>query len=204
MPQAERQSDDAKNRILIVSWYFPPWNQSGSNRPYSWARYFAEQGHPTTVLTSRKDPRLHPDLSTPVESHPNLTIHETPLRLKKTPIAKGASWAAGSFRRVSRLARQNDVVISTFMPWYVHVLGHVAKRANPKILWCADYRDLWHDYDFFMEGRRLKKVIASRFERYVVRSANLTTTVSPPLAANLSRTHPHIPSHTIYNGFPAA
>jgi glycosyltransferase involved in cell wall biosynthesis len=189
-------------RILIITWHFPPWNETAGNRPYSWARYFAAQGHPTTVLTSRKDPRLHPDLSTPVEPHPNLTVVETPLRLTRTPVAKGASWAAGSVWRARQLARRHDIIISTFMPWYVHVLGWFAKRANPAAGWCADYRDLWHGYDFFMEGRPWKQRFAERFEKFIVGPADLTTTVSPPLAASLARTHPHIPSHTIYNGFP--
>lgn len=191
-------------RILIISWYFPPWNESASNRPHSWARYFARHGHPTTVLTCRKDPRLHPDLSTPLEPEPNLTVIETPLRLLDTPVAKGASWAAGSVPEVMRQARRHDVIISTFMPWYVHVLGMIAKRANPRALWCADYRDLWHEFDFFMQGRTMKRALAARFEKFVVGPADLTTTVSPPLAESLSRTHPHIPSHTIYNGFPEA
>jgi glycosyltransferase involved in cell wall biosynthesis len=192
-------------RILIISWWFPPCNEVASGRPYSWARYFAERGHSVTVLTCQKDPRLHPDLSLPWEPHPNLRIVETPLRLLNTPVAKGASWAFGSFSTVRRLARENDVIISTFMPWYVHLLGHWAKRAHPRAFWCADYRDLWSSYDYFMNHHApLRRWFHRRFEQAVVRPADLTVTVSPPLAESLSRTHPHIPSATIYNGFPEA
>jgi glycosyltransferase involved in cell wall biosynthesis len=191
-------------KILIISWYFPPWNETASNRPYSWARHYARQGHQVTVLTSVKDPELHPDLSTPLEAHPNLTVVETPLRFKRTPVAKGASWAAGSLWAVRRLARSHEVVISTFMPWYVHVLGRAAKAANPRCVWCADYRDLWHDYDFFTAARPWRRAGLRLFERAVVHAADLLTTVSPPLAERLARTHPHIPSATVYNGFPAA
>jgi glycosyltransferase involved in cell wall biosynthesis len=191
-------------KILIISWYYPPWNETASNRPYSWARHFARQGHTVTVLTSVKDPELHPDLSTPLEPHPNLTVLETPLRLKRTRIAKGASWAAGSIRQVRRLARGHDFVISTFMPWYVHVLGRVAKAANPRCTWCADYRDLWHDYDFFTAASPLRRTGLRLFERAVVHAADLLTTVSPPLADRLKRTHPHLPTATVYNGFPAS
>jgi glycosyltransferase involved in cell wall biosynthesis len=190
--------------ILIISWYFPPWNETASNRPYSWARHFAQLGHRVTVLTSIKDRDLHPDLSTPLESHPNLTVVETPLRLKRTPIAKGASWAVGSFAQVRKLARGHDAIISTFMPWYVHVIGRVAKAANPKAFWCADYRDLWHDYDFFNAAHPMRRAGLRMFEKRVVRTADLVTTVSPPLADRLARTHPHIPTATVYNGFPAA
>jgi glycosyltransferase involved in cell wall biosynthesis len=191
-------------RVLIISWWFPPCNVVASGRPYSWARYFAEQGHTVTVLTCRKHPRLHPDLSLPWEPHPRLRVVETPLRLLRTPVAKGASWAFGSYGAVRRLAREHDVLISTFMPWYVHVLGHWAKRAHPRALWCADYRDLWSGYDYFMNHAPLRRGFHRWFERAVVRPADLTVTVSPPLAESLARTHPHIPSATIYNGFPAA
>jgi glycosyltransferase involved in cell wall biosynthesis len=96
------------------------------------------------------------------------------------------------------------VVISTFMPWYVHVLGRAAKAANPRCTWCADYRDLWHDYDFFTAARPWRRAGLRLFERAVVHAADLLTTVSPPLAERLARTHPHIPSATVYNGFPEA
>lgn len=189
--------------VLIITWFYPPWNETASRRPFSWAKYLASQGHNVTVLTPRKDKRLHPNLNAPEEPRPHLNVVETPLRFLRTPIGKGASWAAGSAGTVARLARHQDVIISTYMPWFVHVLGRVAKFANPTALWLADYRDLWHEYDFFTEGRPAKKMLLRWFEKAVVRTANLTTTVSPPLANRLAATHPHIPCETIYNGFPA-
>ena len=41
-------------RILIVSVFFPPLNSIASLRPYSWAKYWAQQGHDVTVLTTKK------------------------------------------------------------------------------------------------------------------------------------------------------
>jgi glycosyltransferase involved in cell wall biosynthesis len=105
---------------------------------------------------------------------------------------------------VRKLARGHDVVISTFMPWFVHLLGRAAKGANPKCTWCADYRDLWHDYDFFTAANPWRRSCLRLFERAVVHQADLLTTVSPPLAARLARTHPHLPTATVYNGFPTS
>lgn len=50
-------------RVLIISTYFPPLNSIASLRPYSWAKYWAKEGHDVTVLTIEKsqDPSL--DLS---------------------------------------------------------------------------------------------------------------------------------------------
>lgn len=190
-------------RILIITWFYPPWNETASRRPYSWAAYFAAQGHKVNVVTPIKDARIHPNLNAPAEPCANINLVETPLRFTRIPIGKGASWAVGTIPKVIRLARESDLIISTFMPWYIHVLGRIAKQANPTANWLADYRDLWHEYDFFTNGRPIKRAFLRSFEKCVVSRANLITTVSPPLAAKLQATHPHVPCKTIYNGFPA-
>lgn len=48
-------------RILIVTTFFPPLNSIASLRPYSWAKYWTEEGHQVTVLTTQKeqDPAIH-------------------------------------------------------------------------------------------------------------------------------------------------
>lgn len=47
-------------RILIVSTFFPPLNSIASLRPYTWAKYWALEGHDVTVLTLEKelDPKV--------------------------------------------------------------------------------------------------------------------------------------------------
>lgn len=53
-------------RILIVSPFFPPLNSIGSLRPYSWAKFWSQEGHNVTVLTTKKT--LSPqDLQLPCE-----------------------------------------------------------------------------------------------------------------------------------------
>ena len=41
-------------RILIVAYAFPPMNAIGSHRPYSWARFWRDDGHEIHVLTTSK------------------------------------------------------------------------------------------------------------------------------------------------------
>jgi glycosyltransferase involved in cell wall biosynthesis len=41
-------------RILIVAYAFPPMNAIGSHRPYSWARFWRDEGHEIHVLTASK------------------------------------------------------------------------------------------------------------------------------------------------------
>jgi len=47
-----------KLKILIVSTFFPPQNSIASLRPYSWAKYWAREGHDVTVLTTTKSSQL--------------------------------------------------------------------------------------------------------------------------------------------------
>ncbi len=42
-------------RILIIATFFPPQNSIASLRPYSWAKYWAAEGHEVTVLTTKKN-----------------------------------------------------------------------------------------------------------------------------------------------------
>ena len=41
-------------KILIVSYFYPPFNTIASHRPYSFARSWAQQGHEVTVMTSQE------------------------------------------------------------------------------------------------------------------------------------------------------
>jgi glycosyltransferase involved in cell wall biosynthesis len=153
------------------------------------------------VLTPEKDPRIHGSLNMPIEPTRGLRVIETPLRLRRTPVGKKATWATGSIRRAASLARQNDVVISTHPHGCIHGLGRVARAANPALFWCADYRDLWHDNYFFTEGKPVRRFVLRCVEKLLMRPVELNVTVSEPLAARLRRTHPHVPCAVVYNGF---
>lgn len=63
--------------ILIITHFFPPLNAIASLRPLSFAKYFTEQGHRVTVITTEKtnyDGRL--DLEE--YAHPDLNIIQIP------------------------------------------------------------------------------------------------------------------------------
>jgi glycosyltransferase involved in cell wall biosynthesis len=188
-------------KILIISWFFPPMNHVASGRPYSWARHFAEQGHAVTVLTPEKDARVHGPLTMTLEPERNLEVLETPLRLRRTPRGKATSWTIGTVPRLAAIARGQDVVISTYPYANAHALGRVAKVAAPGILWCADYRDLWHDNYLWSEGKPFRRWLLRWIEKGLMHPAELNVTVSEPLAERLRKSHPKTPCAVIYNGF---
>ena len=199
--QSRGRWNRARVRILIITWFFPPWNEVAGGRPNSWARYFAARGHEVTVLTPQKDPRIHGSLNMPLEPAEHLRVIESPLRLRRTRLGKKATWAIGSIRLAASLGRENDIVISTHPHGCIHGLGRVARAANPSLFWCADYRDLWHDNYFFTEGKPVRRFVLRCVEKFLMRPTELNVTVSDPLADRLRRTHPHVPCVVIYNGF---
>ncbi len=95
-------------------------------------------------------------------------------------------WADSARPFAIRLAKDVDVVVSTYGPAAAHFIASELKQANPKIRWVADYRDMWsqsHLPDLPLWAKRLEqnrelKIVASRADR--------VTTVSQELADELS------------------
>lgn len=78
-----------------------------------------------------------------------------------------------------------DVVVSTYGPRASHFIGSAIKANDPSVFWVADYRDMWSiRHDSSLDGRR--KCKEQRLEVTTVKSADLITTVSEPLAVELS------------------
>lgn len=159
--------------ILIVAYYYPPLNASGSHRPYWWARHLAEQGHTISVLTSRKYAfDGSSDLNFP--GHPMIEVIEVDYAALRGRIASKLSrsrfwpWFKATYRKMARISRRiedgadprtgwraaavdhlrvaaggYDVVISTFNPKESHLIADQFKHENPKVTWIADYRDHW-------------------------------------------------------------
>lgn len=65
-----------KLRILIISTFFPPLNSIASLRPYSWAKFWSEEGHDVTVLTTKKIVNPTIDLNLPTDNFE--IIHASP------------------------------------------------------------------------------------------------------------------------------
>lgn len=157
-------------KVVIVTYNWPPRNAIGTHRPYSWARYWSEAGVEVTVLTAQKHQFDAPlDLNLP--ELPNVNVIQVPygrvagasnflvkhelarqiLRKIKAKIValsgcsidqRNAWWPAAN--EVSlKLAKQADVVVSTYGPATAHLIAKDMKCENPRLRWVADYRDLW-------------------------------------------------------------
>ncbi|MDP1725755.1 MAG: glycosyltransferase [Bacteroidota bacterium] len=94
-----------------------------------------------------------------------------------------------------------DIVISTFSPIACHLVAYKLIKSNPDIKWIADYRDLW-SLNHFRTGKFVFNWIEKQLERRILKKASHITTVSEPLAQQLSEfTYGAKPVSIIYNGY---
>lgn len=212
--------------VVILTYDWPPRNAVSVHRPYSWAKYLAERGVDVTVLTAAKrsfDEPLDLQLSTlPV------TVLEIPysggfgladwfLRLSafrklarrlKTFVTRKtnrlidprAPWRGAAQPHALRLAPIADFVISTCAPGFVHLLGMDMKKANPRLQWIADYRDLWSQSYTNEVTQSVRRSMREQERLSVGLYADRITAVSEDLSSKLSR-FLNKPVHTITNGF---
>ena len=93
---------------------------------------------------------------------------------------------------------QFDVIVSTFGPPASHIVASALKK-KLNVFWVADYRDLWHGYDFG-NAKYPFSIIEENMEKNSVSKANLITTISDEFRKNLTHRF-KIPTITISNGF---
>lgn len=94
-----------------------------------------------------------------------------------------------------------DSIISSYGPPSAHIIGHYAKKLFG-CCWLADYRDLWLENHVY-RGLWPFTILERFVEKRCVGKADLLTTVSNSHRDCLQQKFPHIPVHTITNGFDA-
>ncbi|MEG3436207.1 glycosyltransferase [Pannus brasiliensis CCIBt3594] len=201
-----------------------------SLRPYSWAKYWHRSGHEICILTTpknRDEVEKHPWTNVHIEEVPlpvlrakNLSgekdlstekkakrgnLRERLIALQKNlgagSLLYGSNlWIFNALGKAIELHRQQpfDVVVSTYSPPASPIVAGILKRKFD-IFWVADYRDLWHD-NAYTRAKFPFAWIEDRLENYYVGKADLITTVSEPLAAQLARRFRQ-PIRSIENGF---
>ena len=216
-------------RILIVSHFFPPLSSIGSQRPYGWARRWADLGHHVQVLTTEK---LAHDGSL------DMALDLDGIRVETVPYVRGLPRATGQTGPISRSARWERLKRHTrgvrrglgmfadlrLLAWrpllrraralhdhtrfdfvistYEPALSHLVASAlarDTALPWIADYRDLWH-VDVLGLTFPLAARASAAIERRTVSRATLISTVSQGLAVELGRHCPR-PVFVSYNGY---
>jgi glycosyltransferase involved in cell wall biosynthesis len=110
------------------------------------------------------------------------------------------TWSVPAIRQALRLYQTwpFEVVISTYGPPCSHIVGGILKRKLP-VFWVADYRDLWHGYDFLAPKWPFSR-LEQALEDFLLVKADLVTAVSDGFAQKLSQRF-HKVAHAAPNGF---
>ena len=217
------------NKILIITYDWPPRNSIATHRPYSWAKYFSKAGFHVTVLTAEKQFYDSPlDLNLPVLENVNVITVQNPLSTKYTLISNFKKksklfdlltklnstikyylginfdpriwWSNLILNNKIKLNTDFDIVISTYGPQSSHFIAAYLKSINQDIKWVADYRDLWSISHLSYLPLWKKKQLMKIEYNLVAENASLVTTVSEELSKDLN-TFLKTNSKVILNGF---
>ncbi len=220
-------------KILIISHYFPPLNSVASQRTYSWAKYWNLSGHDVHILTSKKNTQDHDleyDLSKfKINEVGNRVVDFLEQTKKTASQSKNTNIKSNSFKKLftkrgafstirmpdqydfltipsyqSAAKKEWDVVITSFGPYYSHIVGYFLKKNKKTKIWVADYRDLWTQH-FNYKGLFPFTILERFIENRVNSLADIITTVSNPLKEKIQQqtTQPN-KVYTIENGFDPA
>ncbi len=195
-------------RILIVSYYFPPYMNVGGFRAMSWARRFFDRGHDVTVICGDGQEAescsffyesLDRDLLT-LKIH-NPLLESVPISGNRAPEAgfldklkellkpwlpmvdSYVLWSRAAISAALEEARRKgsfDVVISTSFPLSAHEVARKVKKATGSV-WAADFRDFYGQFasNELADSPR-SRFLARRFRAYG-RETDAVLTVSKKL-----------------------
>lgn len=112
-----------------------------------------------------------------------------------------SSWYKNSIKELDILLRDNQIhgIISSHSPIVSHMIAKYIKRKKNGIKWIADYRDLWSNSPY-LNAFKIQRKLMFLYESSIIKRADYITTVSDPLARDLSGLH-HKSVNVIMNGF---
>ncbi len=108
-------------------------------------------------------------------------------------------WISPALRAVKEKGEW-DLVVSTAGPYAVHLVAHQLKKRGQAKRWIADYRDTWSD-NYIYPGIFPFNYIERKLEPYLMRRADLITTVSVPFAESLASRYGVRKVEPVENGF---
>ncbi len=215
-----RPGQQARSRILIVSYLFPPAGGIGVQRALSLARYLPDSGFEVHVLRAGNaaapvfDPALCERIPESVRIY-NAFTPEAPFWLRHTVCRRVLSpepevlWYPFALRAASRVVRRLgiDTVMVTAPPFSAFLVGNALKRRFPYLRYVADFRDEWISFylkDFEYQSGDHARRRATEIERETVTSADLVVAVAATSLEKIRGRYPEQPESKflcISNGF---
>ena len=198
-------------RILLVSYFFPPYNTMGAVRVGKTARYLVAQGHDVRVITADNQSwkglspatlRLEIPESNVIYAGFSVVHFVSSFLVRLFTGGESSNghfgWFPFAYLAARRLLNKwkPDVIYASGLPFTAFLIAHWLSVQN-QIPWVAELRDLWADNPTYPEWRR---DIEGHWERSILGSASGLVTVSDPLAASLREKY-DMPVIVSFNGF---
>lgn len=206
-----------KERIALVTVYFPPQQGVAVNRMSAFAKYLSED-YEVEVFTLGKenitvsDKQLIHYNATPAifdkvqhKQSDSKVLHHFKTLLNiimiYLGISKYRSWSKKSRKQLLKRHQENpfDVVISSFAPVEAHEVAFLLKKDHPSVFWIADMRDEMSRNPFALKRVRHKlRKKELHYQNYI----DVLTTVSEPILSDFKLLMPGVKSfEVVRNGF---
>jgi hypothetical protein len=146
-----------RSRVLLITFYYPPGNESGTLRPLKLSKYLPDFGWDVSVLTvpprcfestdpallQQIDPGTHTYRATCFDAKTAFGVRGRYPGFLAVP-DRYASWLPFAVGRILRVLRRDAVhaLLSTSPIPTAHMIGLVASMLT-KVPWVADFRDPW-------------------------------------------------------------
>ncbi|MEO0190394.1 MAG: glycosyltransferase, partial [candidate division WOR-3 bacterium] len=210
-------------KLLLISYYWPPCGGPGSIRPVKFAQYLPEFGIEPIILT-RKDIAYHSIDKNLGSDLKNIKIYRTEsldpariLYLLGMHIYKPRKWQVPIKRTLNFPDNKTgwipfaynlgqkiefDYIFVTAPPFSAFITGYFLARKTKKPL-ILDFRDAWLEFPFLPYKNRFQKHFVSIWEKKVVDCAHLLITVSESIKKSLLTRYPELENkiYTIPNGY---
>ncbi len=194
--------------ILFVAYFYPPCADTGAHRPAAMVKYLRRLGHRVTVLTTSAYgslPGERPEDVTRARDLQRLRARlrgadhvrgmfdadtysgrPHPLSYLLVPEPLVVAWEPFARRAAIRLQREHrfDCVITSSPPESAHLIGTALARRG--VAWVADLRDAWTFEPLRPRfPTRVQRWADGRLERRLMRSADVVSCVSEPVADDM-------------------
>jgi len=164
--------------ILLLIFEFVPIGDAQIIRWANLVHFMAEQGQQVTVLAGdyRQCSKPQDDSLQEITDHPNIRIERVPVDNCDSSRMALFSWSRAAYRKAIDLQRETpfDVVLSSALPIWAHMVGHALRRNGHIPYWIADYGDPWSTSRTLGQGR-LKLAVERIIEREILRLVDTIT-----------------------------
>lgn len=207
-------------KLLLISYFFPPFGGAGVQRALKLSRAAPAMGWTVPAVVSAepgtseaRDPTLMAQIDSDCQVlRPHVWRPGGLTRLVAPWMSPDPyrGWLSGALKaaRAAVVAHSPDAILSTSMPYTAHLVA-LAIRRETGLPWVADLRDPWTDnrflgwYDGEGWAARFRRKSDGAMERQVYAEADLVTVTAEPLAQLLRSRHGLDPSKVLLarNGY---